>query len=1398
MQAASMEFALKDLNLPYGSGGSEVSGSTQVRIYIIRNPFQPETREVRRIEHSGQPVSHYIKDVVWLRGTKLVVAINGYITSLDAVPKPGDFVVVTAEIEASVVAGAVATFATGAASLSAATGLTAIAYAAVYGATYLATTFAIGWGISQLVDALGLGPDMPDSGSVGDRASSSPTYGWGPLQQTETEGNPIPIIFGEHKVAGQVINKFKTLGSDKKEYYNALLVVNDGLVDSISDIRVNDQPVHNYRGIETYTRLGSLNDNTIPGFNQIVQQRSPGVRLTTNYHTIETDGNAVEAIGLIFTASRGLYYSNDNGGLDERSAKLDIEYREVGESNWTSYKTVKISGASTEAIRKSVLLDDLSPGQYEVSVSRVGAESTDFREQDGVWWSGFKEIIYDDLIYPGLAKYAIKALATDQLSNQEPRLSCVVKRETVSVYNPNTEEWESRSAYNPAWATYSLLNTYHGINESRILYDEFKDWADYCAEEVEGEQRFRLNIVLDNLSNAWDNAQRIASMARAKVVRRGSKYGVFVDKPEDDVTHLFTMGNIIDESFNLQYLPMKDRANAIEITYIDPDRDYSNQVVGVYSDDYKSSDSIDKKTSIKLNAAMPRSQAIREGAFRLNSTKYLVRTIEFEAAIDSFPCVLGDLVYFQHIIPHYDDAYGGRIVDAGNDDGDGNPYVQLDQELELESGKSYAIMVRLSDDSLIEKTLQSISETHTTDTLLLSSDWSTVPEQYDLYVFGPADTYKKKYRIINTTRSQELTRKITCLEYVSEIYDDTSYVIENPSWESVTQEAIRVRLREFLTYSKGGDYQSNISVSWDAAHEDVGSNWDVWLVDETLNETWNDDDFEEDTFEPTENEPGVWHVGRTADTSFVIGPNHLTQNHTYTVFACPAGEGLRNTEDNWSRIRIKGKLAPPNDVTGFSGSWNSIKRTVNFSWDKVDNLDLSHYEIRQGTSWDDADVVVKEAKKESTSIPIEEGVTETRTYLIKAVDTSDIYSVNYDSVDVAIDTKETPLSTPTGLSLSTSSGVASDGTDRVTIVADWDANAEADPEFDHYVLRMENLETEKLSQFATEDNSYQWEVLPNTEYGVAIKAVDVSGNFTEFSSEVEITSAKDSTPPSDPTNLSLTGFTGFIRLKWDHGAERDLSHFDIYRNTSDDFSSASKIDTTVRDFVGTWAVAKDDPGDYETYYYWVVADDTSGNESDAAGPVSGSKSQIEETNISDDSISTPKLRANAVVADKIEAGAVTANKIDVSDLSAISADIGTVTAGVIESSNWGSSDGTKIDLDDEIIKIGGDDDPQLEWDGNKLTIKGEIVAGLIESTNWSNSDGMQIDLDNEKFRIGGSDDPDFEWDNGTLTIQGSTLGGTLKTSSVRIESGDGKTYFDGNTMYVYDSDDNLRVKLGEL
>ena len=103
-------------------------------------------------------------------------------------------------------------------------------------------------------------------------------------------------------------------------------------------------------------------------------------------------------------------------------------------------------------------------------------------------------------------------------------------------------------------------------------------------------------------------------------------------------------------------------------------------------------------------------------------------------------------------------------------------------------------------------------------------------------------------------------------------------------------------------------------------------------------------------------------------------------------------------------------------------------------------------------------------------------------------------------------------------------------------------------------------------------------------------------------------------------------------------------------------------------------------------------------------------SSITTTELAAACITADKIAADAITADKIQANAVTAAKINVSNLAAITANLGTVTAGVIQSSNYvADTTGMKLNLTDG------------SWDSKytKIDNTGKINCNNIAITDGS-------------------------------------------------------------------------------
>lgn len=175
---------------------------------------------------------------------------------------------------------------------------------------------------------------------------------------------------------------------------------------------------------------------------------------------------------------------------------------------------------------------------------------------------------------------------------------------------------------------------------------------------------------------------------------------------------------------------------------------------------------------------------------------------------------------------------------------------------------------------------------------------------------------------------------------------------------------------------------------------------------------------------------------------------------------------------------------------------------------------------------------------------------------------------------------------PTGLALTSMlSG------DRVTLVATWTAVAESGIRYDIRIREGAGNDV----PFATSGMRYTWDVLPNTTYTVAVRAVNRIGLTSAYSAEVAHTSARDTVPPAVPAGLTaLAGFET-IWLKWAANTESDLAGYEV-------FESATATPAPVAGSAATYSTAANTLvltglADNVTKHFWLRAVDSSGNKS---------------------------------------------------------------------------------------------------------------------------------------------------------------------------------------------------------
>lgn len=725
--------------------------------------------------------------------------------------------------------------------------------------------------------------------------------------------------------------------------------------------------------------------------------------------TVETKDNEGNVVA---TTVMQKYLGSTSYGGDTvaYTVTFSVYYKKASDSTYTKAKDVTITESKTSSFikqvdvvsdnsgRRSKASADIVKGeQYDLKLVRTNDDSVETGVSDNMYWTGVTEIIADDFTYPKMALCCFEALATSQLSGNLD-FECDVRGSIVAVYDGAS--WSYQWSDNPAWVAYDILTQpvfsgevtynvahwgdtrdvgsivrYDGIHPDYIDTDSFKAWADFCDYYVPDgkgsyEKRFVFNGVFDTLNSVWDAALEVCKMSRASIYIKGYKYYVTYDDVATPV-QMFTSGNIIADSFQETFLSITDRATEIEVDFANEDNLYRRETISIIDPNATRPKQL---TSTQLIGCTKTTQAWRVGRYVLYNNQYVVRFIKFDADIDAIACNIGDVIYFAHELPQW--GFSGRVVSADS------TTVTLDRNVSMTEGVSYAIRIRLNDDTIVYKTT---SGTGSTDTLTVSA-FSTVPSEHDIYTFGMAGLEYKPFRITKIQPNSDLTFTIEGREYNATIFncdtDEPAYPTPNYSSLDPLPPVTDIVLDEIITKTINGLIVDNIDVYWKVPENFSYVYAEVWYKSASMS----------------------WYelAGRSYTDRLRIANLPLTMGQeVYTVYVSTVnsvGKKLPFGACPSATITMVGKADPPSNVAEFyAAQWD---QQIRMDWRHIEDADLWGYEIRMGNAWDTGLVIGTQITSDYFYYSPE--IDGTYQFFICAIDTTNHYSTTPKSVSVTV------------------------------------------------------------------------------------------------------------------------------------------------------------------------------------------------------------------------------------------------------------------------------------------------------------------------------------------------------------------------------------------------------------
>lgn len=676
-----------------------------------------------------------------------------------------------------------------------------------------------------------------------DDTSNETTYSWSGIQTAEGQGGYVAITYGTIRSGGQTLQKY-SLTFDNKQYLYWLICAGEGPL-NIYDVKLNDNSISYYEDITADIREGTNTQSVIPNLNDTYTNKSLSYEVKQDtWRTESTLGNSVQGFVVDIQFPSGLYHTSYKGNEEKTWVTIQIQYRLAG-GNWVDWKTETIKDCIYSALYKQYRIDYIAAGNYEIRM-RVTNREYDVehvRTSNRVYWTGIETVVYDDFQHPNKALIGIKAKATSQISGS-PTLKFMKSRPSVYVWNPYTSSYETKASDNPAWAAYDMLHgcrhlqhpttgvweyNVRGVPKEMLMYDRFLEWANDCDSK-----KLKINIEIAKVGDVMSVInENIANIGRGMIVKFGTKFGPIWDHAQLPV-QMFGMGNIISGSFEETFLSLSDRADAVEVTFTNAEKEYERDTVTVYSDSYDDNDSLMNTTSVTMDGVTNREQAFRQAKYQLYCNKYLRIGCSFEADIDAINCMVGDVILVNHDVPQW--SYSGRIesVNATNRE-------IVIPCLETPTEGNYVLQYRSLNDTIVTLSILSWTKSGDYIKVVADSDFSTEnpPEKDDIFAFGISTIVSKPFTVINITQTQAFRRKITGLEYNENVFNE-NYVIPTPNYSTAKntypQNVTNLNGKQTQFVNASGTAVGQLSISWQCTGYYTG--FDVYLSEDGTNWTW--------------------------------------------------------------------------------------------------------------------------------------------------------------------------------------------------------------------------------------------------------------------------------------------------------------------------------------------------------------------------------------------------------------------------------------------------------------------------------------------------------------------------------------------------------------------------------
>lgn len=630
-------------------------------------------------------------------------------------------------------------------------------------------------------------PAQPAAQAAGqEQQVERPLYQISDWRNQSTPDGVVPSILGEVRVAPVFAAPSYSEIVGDEQYLRTFFLFGYGQVE-LSDFRIKDTPLENFDGVQIEVREGLDTDEPVTLYPSQVIQDSLGVELRrdqirNSVGTIISAGPITPVtrftaadcteVNLLFHFPSGLIKYNDQGTAQTQSVDVSIRQRPASGGDWQDVTTLGFRARKSEGFFRQYKWTLPSRGRWEIEVARTTNERDTPNQSDRVSWLGLQSFRPEYPInFPKpLAVVAVRVKATYQLNSSLENFNALAKR-VIPDWDHDTQSWITRATRNPASHFRHILqgpeNTWPEP-DSAIDLEAIQDWHDFCRLKDLKYDRDR-----SFEASTWDALTEIAVAGRATPRYDGTKWSVVIDRPQDLVVAHIDSRNSRNFTWSRDYVETPD---AFRVRFLDKTADYQQRERIVRWPGHTGP--IDITEELLLPGKTDPDEIWFETRRRQYETIY--RPDVFSAVQDGAvrTATRGDLVKGNYTVLAKEMA-ALRVKSVHGQ------AVSLDGQVEMESGKSYALrfmrQIGEGESATFESVLRTVrTEPGISDTVHFS-DGGHVPPSGALVQFGIAGEESIDLLIHGVQAGDQMTNVLSMLAHAPEIDTLTDAEIP-PAW----------------------------------------------------------------------------------------------------------------------------------------------------------------------------------------------------------------------------------------------------------------------------------------------------------------------------------------------------------------------------------------------------------------------------------------------------------------------------------------------------------------------------------------------------------------------------------------------------------------------------------------